>query len=392
MSDIVYLDNASTTFPKPDVVHDTMREFYRFNGVNPGRSGCELAQNAGNMVMETRRMFSEFFNPSLVQAGRTKDPDRLVFTLNATMSLNMIIAGLIGPGDHVITSLLEHNSVIRPVNHKVRKQNAESTFVAPDSRGYLDPEDIRRAIRSNTKLVIINHGSNVTGVVQDINAIGAVCREHGVPFAIDSAQTAGILPIDMHEANVSFLAFTGHKSLFGPSGTGGICVADDAEIESTIYGGTGIKSADPYQPEEYPYRLESGTLNLAGIAGMNAGLKWILDEGIETIHSREMGLLKTLQDGLSAIPGVTLIGSTGLDRRVPTVSIRIKGWNPVDFGAALDERFGVQVRPGLQCAPLIHEHHGTSPDGTVRFSIGAFNTGEHIDRALKAVSTLAGEH
>jgi len=392
MSDIVYLDNASTTFPKPDVVHDTVREFYRYNGVNPGRTGCELAQNAGNMVKETRRLFSEFFNASLIADGREKDPNRLVFTMNATMSLNLIINGLIGPGDHVVTSLLEHNSVIRPVNHKVRKEHAESTFVRPDSRGFLDPEDIRRAIRPNTKLVIINHGSNVTGVVQDINAIGAVCREEGVPFAIDSAQTAGILPIDMHAANVSFLAFTGHKSLFGPSGTGGICVADDADIASTMYGGTGIKSADPYQPEEFPHRLESGTLNLAGIAGMNAGLKWIMAEGLEAIHSREMALLKTLQDGLEAMDDVSIIGSTDFDNRVPTVSIQVDGWDPVDFGAKLDERFGIQVRPGLQCAPLIHEHHGTSPMGTVRFSIGAFNTHDHIHRTLDAVATLAGNH
>lgn len=392
MNDIVYIDNASTTFPKPDVVHDTVREFYRYNGVNPGRTGCELAQNAGNMVKETRRLFSEFFNQSLVRAGKEKDPNRLVFTMNATMSLNLIINGIIGAGDHVITSLLEHNSVIRPVNHKVRQENAESTFVAPDSRGYLDPDDIRRAIRSNTKLVIINHGSNVTGVVQDITAIGAVCREAGVPLAIDTAQTAGIVPIDMHESNVSFLAFTGHKSLFGPSGTGGICVADDADIASTIYGGTGIKSADPYQPEEFPHRLESGTLNLAGVAGMNAGLKWIISKGIENIYAHEMTLLKKLQGGLIEIPGVTIIGSTDFDRRVPTVSIRIDGWNPVDFGAELDEKYGIQVRPGLQCAPLIHEHHGTSPLGTVRFSIGAFNTEKHIDKALDAVAELAGNH
>ncbi|MGD2123038.1 MAG: aminotransferase class V-fold PLP-dependent enzyme, partial [Gemmatimonadota bacterium] len=272
MEDLIYLDNAATSFPKPDVTHDTARDFYRENGVNPGRTGCDMALKAEEMIHGTRKLLSDFFNPSLVEAGVEKDPNRLVFTMNATMSLNLIINGMVGVGDHVVTTTVEHNSVIRPVNHRV-KAGAEATFVSPDSEGYVDPEEIRKAIKANTTLVLVNHGSNVSGVVQDLKRIGAVCRDEGVPLAVDAAQTAGVLPIDMAELNISFLSFTGHKCLFGLPGTGGICVADDAHIEGTVYGGTGVRSAYPYHLEEYPYRLEAGTLNMAGIAGLSAGVR-----------------------------------------------------------------------------------------------------------------------
>ena len=390
MDRIIYLDNAATTFPKPDIVHDTVREFYSTKGVNPGRTGCDLAICAGEMVDSTRKGFSEFFNKSLVDSGKTKDPNRLVFTMNATMSLNLIINGMVKPGDHVITTMVEHNSVIRPVNHKVR-DGAEATYIVPDSEGYVDPEDIRKAIKKNTTLVIVNHGSNVTGVVQDLKSIGAVCKEAGVPFAVDSAQTAGVLPIDMAECNISFLSFTGHKGLFGPTGTGGICVADDAEIRGTIYGGTGVRSAVPYHLEEYPYRLEAGTLNLAGIAGLNAGLKWIQQKGIENIYAHEMELLKMLQDGLSEIPGVKIWGTKNLKNRVGTMSMTVANFDAQDVGTILDVEYGILTRTGLHCAPLIHDHHKSSPRGTVRFSMGPFNTKEHIEEAIRAISEIASD-
>jgi cysteine desulfurase/selenocysteine lyase len=388
MDEIIYLDNAATSFPKPDVVHDTVRDFYRENGVNPGRTGCDLALNAEHMIHGTRQRLSVFFNQSLVDAGTTKDPNRLVFTLNATMSLNLIINGMVKPGDHVVTTMLEHNSVIRPVNHKVR-DGAEATFVVPDSEGYVDPDDIRKAIKGNTTLVIVNHGSNVTGAVQDLEAIGAVCQEKGVAFAVDTAQTAGVLPIDMAKCHISFVSFTGHKGLFGPTGTGGICVADDAEIEGTVFGGTGVNSIHPYHLEEYPFRLEAGTLNLAGIAGLSAGLDWIEAKGIENIHRHELGLLRRLQEGLTAIGGVTLWGTQRLDRRVATLSMTVDGVDASDVGTILDVDFDVLTRTGLHCAPLIHQHHGTTPRGTVRFSVGPFNTAEHIDAALEAVAAIA---
>ena len=390
MENIVYLDNAATSFPKPDVVHDTVRDFYRQNGVNPGRTGCDLAINAEQMIHGTRKRLSAFFNRSLVKAGKPPDPNRLVFTLNATMSLNLIINGMIGPGDHIVTTMVEHNSVIRPVNHKV-KDGAEATYVVPDTEGYLDPEEIRKAIKKNTKLVIVNHASNVTGVVQDLKAIGAVCREEGVPFAVDTAQTAGVLPIDMAECNISFLAFTGHKGLLAPTGTGGICVADDAEIRGTIYGGTGVRSAVPYHLDEYPYRLEAGTQNLAGIAGLSAGLDWVEKKGLENIYKHEIELLGMLQNGLSEIEGVKIWGTTSLENRVATMSVTVDNYDASDVGTILDVDYSVQTRTGLHCAPLIHEHHGTTPRGTVRLSVGPFNTKGHIEAAIRAVAETAAD-
>lgn len=390
MKEMIYLDNASTTFPKPDSTHEFMSSFFREYGVNPGRSGCDAALRAEEMINDTRVKLSAFFNASLTRAGKTKDPNRLVFTHNATHALNMVLRGTLSPGDHVVTTMVEHNSVIRPINH-LKKTGVEATFVVPDGEGYVDPEDIRKAIKANTRLVIVNHGSNVIGVVQDVEAIGRVCAEEGVPFALDTAQTAGVIPIDMAEAHVSFLTFTGHKALFGPTGTGGICVADDAEIASSEWGGTGVKSAYPYHLEEYPYRLEAGTLNLMGIAGLHAGLEWVLERGVDSIRRHEMELLRVLQDGLSEVPGITIHGTTNLERRVATLSITIKNWDPSDVGTFLDVDYDIITRTGLQCAPLIHEHMGTAPRGTVRFSLGPFTTLEQVTHAIRAAEEISAK-
>ncbi len=388
MDGMIYLDNAATSFPKPDVVHDKMSHFYRTCGVNPGRSGCDMALQAEAMVDGTRRKLSALFNASLIQAGRPKDSARLVFTSNATHSLNLILKGTVGPGDHVITTWMEHNSVLRPVNHLV-KLGATATFLRPGADCRVDPDDVRRAIRPNTKLVIVNHASNVCGVVQDIPAIGAVCREAGVPLAIDAAQTAGAIPIDMAAWQVSFVVFTGHKSLLGPTGTGGICVADDAEIVSTMWGGTGVRSVEPYHLEEYPWRLEAGTLNVLGIAGLSAGVNWITEQGLGLIQEREDALAGMLAQGLREIRGVTVYAPADGQPRVPTLSITVKGWDPSDVGTLLDVDHNVLTRTGLQCAPKVHEHLGTAPRGTVRFSVGPFNTREDILTAIKAVGEIA---
>ncbi len=390
MDQIVYLDNAATSFPKPDAMHDAVREFYSRNGVNPGRTGCDLAINAEQMIHGTRKKLSAFFNPSLERAGRPKDPNRLVFTMNATMSLNLVINGTLKPGDHVVTTWVEHNSVIRPVNHKV-DLGVEATFVRPDGEGYIDPADIRKAIKPNTKLVIINHGSNVIGTVQDLKAIGAICEEAGVQFAVDTAQTAGVIPIDMAECHIDFVCFTGHKGLFGPTGTGGICVADDAEIEGTIYGGTGVRSAVPRHLKEFPYRLEAGTQNLAGIAGLCAGLDWITERGVDKIREHEIELLGLLQDGLRQVEGVKIRGTERLTDRVATMSITVDNFDPGDVGTILDVQYNIQTRTGLQCAPLIHEHIGTTPRGTVRLSIGPFNTREQIVFAVRSIAETAAD-
>jgi cysteine desulfurase family protein len=388
MDDIIYLDNAATTFPKPDVVHEKMSSFYRAYGVNPGRSGADMALQAEEMIHATRTKLSNLFNRSLLERGAPKDSNRLVFAANATHALNLVMRGTVHAGDHIVTTVVEHNSVIRPVNHMVRL-GAEATFVSPDGEGYLDPQDIHRAIRKNTALVIVNHGSNVCGVVQDLPAIGSVCHEAGVPFAVDAAQTAGVVAIDMAASHISFLAFTGHKGLFGPTGTGGLCVADDAVIESSVWGGTGVRSAEPYHLEEYPYRLEAGTVNLMGIAGLAAGHDWLLERGVESVHQHEIELLEMLQDGLREIKGVHIHGTTRLDHRVAVCSITVDGWDPSDVGTLLDVDHDVLTRTGLQCAPLIHQHLGTAPRGTVRFSIGPFNTTEHIARAVRAVGEIA---
>ena len=391
MENIIYLDNAATSYPKPDQVHDAVRDFYRNYGVNPGRTGCDLALHAEEMIHSTRKRLTAFFNRSLVEAGKPKDPNRLVFTLNATMALNLVIHGTLRDGDHIVTTVVEHNSVIRPVNHMVRDRGCTATFVRADSEGYLDARDIRKAIRPETRLVVVNHASNVTGVVQDLQSIGAVCREAGVPFAVDTAQTAGVLPIDMAECHISFLCFTGHKGLMAPTGTGGICVADDAEIRSSLHGGTGVRSADPYHLEEFPYRLEAGTQNLAGIAGLAAGLDWLEKRGIGSIREHEIKLLALLQAGLAAIPGVHIHGTRNLERRVATLSITVDGYDPSDVGTILDVDYDIQTRTGLQCAPLIHVHMATAPRGTVRFSVGPWNTQEHVETAIRAVAEIAAD-
>ncbi|HYL79774.1 MAG TPA: aminotransferase class V-fold PLP-dependent enzyme, partial [Candidatus Acidoferrum sp.] len=307
---------------------------------------------------------------------------------NATHSLNLILKGTVGPGDHVITTWMEHNSVLRPVNHLVRL-GAQATFLRPGADCRVDPDDIRRAIQPNTKLVIVNHGSNVCGAVQDIPAIGAVCHAAGVPLAIDAAQTAGAFPIDMADWHVSFVAFTGHKSLLGPTGTGGICVADDAVIASTMWGGTGVRSVEPYHLEEYPWRLEAGTLNILGIAGLSAGVEWIAEHGLEAIREREDTLAAMLAQGLREIRGVKVYFPADGQSRVPTLSITVKGWDPSDVGTLLDVDHSILTRTGLQCAPKAHEHLGTAPRGTLRFSVGPLNTQEDILAAIKAVGEIA---
>ena len=389
MSGLIYLDNAATSFPKPDVMHERMSHFFRTCGVNPGRSGCDMALQAEAMVDGTRRTLTGLFCPNR-PPDRPKDHNRLVFTSNATHSLNLILKGTVGPGDHVVTTWLEHNSVLRPVNHLVRL-GAEATFVRPGDDHLVDPAEIKRAIKGNTKLVIVNHGSNVCGAVQDLAAIGAVCREAGVPLAVDAAQTAGAMPIDMDAWQVSFLAFTGHKSLLGPTGTGGICVADDAEVATTMWGGTGVRSAHPYHLEEYPYRLEAGTLNVLGIAGLSAGVDWVLGQGLEEIHRRELELMDVLIAGLDGVRGVTVHAPRAGRPRVPTVSITVANWDAGDVGTMLDVDYDILTRTGLQCAPKIHEHLGTAPRGTVRFSIGPFNTRAEVESAVRAVAEIAAQ-
>ena len=385
MGNLIYLDNAATTWPKPDNVYKFMIDFYQSCGVNPGRSGFDKAIEAGNVVEDLRKQMTVFFG------GDIDATERLCFSYNATDALNLIIQGALNPGDHVITTCVEHNSVIRPINHLVRDNNVEATFIPFDANGFVDPDDIKKAMRANTKLVIVNHGSNVLGTVQPVAEIGAICREREILFAIDAAQTAGMIPINMKAMNIDVLAFTGHKSLMGSTGIGGLCVRKHVDLKQTRSGGTGVRSAYPYHLENYPYRMEFGTPNVVGIASLWAGQQWIAEYGgVEKIHAYEMNLARQLVDGFKQIEGITMYCCDSLDNHVSTVTITVDGLEAGDVGIMLDVDFDIATRTGLHCAPLVHKQIGTVDiHGGVRFAIGPFNTEDHIDRAIEAMQDIA---
>ncbi len=385
--ELIYLDNAATAWPKPDEVYRFMIDFYRTTGVNPGRSGYDLALEAGDMLEKLRRRLTKFFG------GDQDAPERLCFGYNATDALNLIIFGLLSAGDHVVTTTLEHNSVIRPINHLVRDGGVEATFVPFGGDGFVDPADIARAIRPNTKLVFVNHGSNVIGTVQPITEIGHICRERGVTFGVDTAQTAGVIPIDMQAMNVDVLAFTGHKALMGCTGIGGLCVRKHVQLKHTRAGGTGVRSAYTYQLDEYPWRMEFGTPNMVGVAALWAGQDWLDENGIAATHAHEMRLAQRLVDGLRKIEGVCLYCCDSLQNHVATVSLNIEGLEAGDVGTMLDADHNIATRTGLHCAPLVHDQLGTTDiHGGVRFSVGAFNTEAHIDAAIVAVESITRWH
>jgi cysteine desulfurase/selenocysteine lyase len=382
-SAIIYLDNAATTFPKPREVLDQMGEAYRRYGVNPGRSGYDLCVVAGDLVLETRKELTRFFNGT--------DPLRLVFAPNATEALNTALLGMLGPGDHAISTVFEHNSVIRPLNHLRRDHGVEVDFVPAGADFRLDPAEVAKRFRKNTRVVVVNHGSNVIGTIQPVAEIGRLCRERGIRLVIDAAQTAGMVPIDVEAMNVDVVAFTGHKSLLGPTGTGGLYVREGVEVRTTRFGGTGVHSANPFHLEEYPHRLEAGTGNVLGITGLHFAQAYLATRGLAEIYRHEMALFGRLQAGLQAIDGVTLHGPTRLEDRSPVLSFTVAGLDPSDVGTMLDVDYNVAARTGLQCAPLIHQHMGTGERGTVRLSVGPMNVERDIDVALHAVKEIAAD-
>lgn len=383
MDNLIYLDNSATTYPKPDSVYKFMDSFYREHGVNPGRSGFDAALEAEEIVMNTRKLLTEFFN-----AG--KDINRLTFSYNASDSLNMIIQGLASKGDHVITTMLEHNSVLRPLYHYEMNGVIEVSYIKFDERGYVDPDDIKKAIRKNTKMVIINHCSNVIGTIQPIAEIGKICKEAGVLLIVDSTQSAGAIPIDMQAMGIDVLVFTGHKCLMGPTGIGGSYVMENVTVKHTRFGGTGVRSAQLTHLNEYPYRLECGTLNLVGVAGLNAGVKWIMKNGMESLHNKEMQLWEKLRKGIQSIDNVITYCAKNTENHNPVLSFNIKGFEAGDVGTMLDVDYNIACRTGLQCAPRVHTVLETDKiHGTVRLSIGPFNTEEHIDKVIEAVKEIA---
>jgi cysteine desulfurase family protein len=381
MSKLIFLDNGATSFPKPEAVYQYMDFFFRNYGVNPGRSGYDLCMETGLVVEETRKMLTRFFNGT--------DPDRLCFGYNSTDALNLIIFGLLKPGDHAISTTLEHNSVLRPLYH-LSRAGVEVEHVPFDGAGFVDPREIRKRFRPNTRLVIVNHVSNVIGTVQPIAAIGKLCREAGIPFAVDASQSAGKVPVDMEAQFLDVVAFTGHKSLLGPTGIGGLYVREGVEIRHTRAGGTGVRSAVRPHLDEYPYRLEYGTPNVMGIAGLKAGVTWLQAKGLDAIHHEEMRLARILLDGLRAIPRVTLYCLDSLENHIAVLAFNIEGTEAADVGTMLDVDYGIACRTGLHCAPLVHEQIGTDRiHGAVRFGIGPFNTEEHIRTAVEAVGKIA---
>lgn len=384
MPDLIYLDNAATSFPKPPEVLAAMVDFARERGVNPGRAGFDLALAAGRDIEDARRELDAFFNNP---AG---DPDRLVFAFNATDALNTLIQGLCRPGDHVISTVTEHNSVLRPLKMLADSGIIEFDLARCDSGGYVDPQEIRGLIRPETRLVVVNHGSNVIGTVQPVAEIGALCRERDILMAIDAAQTAGVVEIDMAAMNIDVVAFTGHKSLLGPTGTGGLAVGPRADIRPTCWGGTGVKSAQRDHPDEFPWRLEAGTLNSIGIAGLREGLAHVARAGGPArILAAEMGPARMLRSALEDIPGIEVLGEWREGACLPVLSCTVAGLDPSDVGAILDVDHDIAVRTGLHCAPLIHQALGTGERGAVRFSFGPGSGEEDARRAAGAMAEIA---
>ncbi len=382
MDKLIFLDNGATSFPKPEEVYAFMDSFYRNFGVNPGRSGYDLCMETGELVETTREMLTEFFNG--------KDQNRLCFSYNSTDALNLVINGILKEGDHAITTTIEHNSVLRPLYHLYKYNGVEVDYIPFDSRGFVDPDEFPKKFKKNTKLVIINHASNVIGTIQPIKEIGKHCRKNGIPFAIDASQSAGKIPIDIEEMNVDVVIFTGHKSLLGPTGIGGLYVREGIEIKHTRAGGTGVRSAVRTHLDEYPYRLEYGTLNVLGVAGLQAGLKWLQKNGMNNLHEQEMRLTALLRDGLKDVEEVTLYCQGDLKDHISVLLFNIDGLEALNTATILDVDYNIACRSGLHCAPLVHEQLGTDKiRGAVRFGIGPFNTEAQIKIAINAVKEIA---
>ncbi len=400
MSDrMIYFDNAATSFPKAPGVNEAMSRFLAEDAANPGRAGHRMAVAAERMLDGVRLKLARLFEAD--------EPHRMVFALNGTDALNMAIKGVLGDGRfsggvaHVITTELEHNSVSRPLQAMADRKAIELTRITFDDAGFIDPGDVRKAIRPNTRLIVMTHASNVLGTIQDAAAIGAIAREHDVLFCLDAAQTAGVLPVSVKRMHIDLLAMPGHKSLLGPTGTGALYVGERCPASSLVVddktrlnpwreGGTGGDSSTPTQPAEFPHYLEGGTPNTVGIAGLGAGIDFINKQGIGAALQHEQAMVRKIIDRFAGDERFTVYGTTDAARRVGTVSLNINGFDAPDIGSILDDSFGIAVRPGLHCAPYTHRRLGTFPDGAVRVSPGAFNTDEELDRLIDALDQVAG--
>lgn len=378
---MIYLDNAATTRTKPPAVARAVLEALSSYG-NCGRGAHEGALSAARAIYETREKIA-----ALLGCPRV---DHVCFTQNSTQALNIAVSGLLGPGDHVISTDLEHNSVLRPL-YRLREAGGAVDFVPADRRGRLDYGAFEALLRPETRAVACTHASNLTGDVVDIAWVGRFAREHGLLLLLDASQTAGVLPIDMSALGIDVVCFTGHKGLMGPQGTGGLCLREGLEIRPFAVGGTGVQSYSEAQPGEYPARLEAGTLNGHGLAGLSAALDFLAETGIENIHAHEDALARRFYGAVRDLPGVTVYGDFDAPVRAPIVALNIGDRDSAEISDELAERFAIATRPGAHCAPRLHRALGTEEQGAVRFSWSCFNTEEETDRAAEAVHILARE-
>ena len=378
---MIYLDNAATSWPKPEPVYSAVSDALRRGG-NPGRGSSEKSKAAATDINEARAALALLFH--------IPDPKRIVFALNATDAINLGLQGMLEPGDHVITSQMEHNAVTRPLAY-LEDAGVRVSKIATDPALGADPEAVRSAICPETKLVVMTHGSNVTGALNPIEEIGQVCHEAGIPFMVDASQTAGAIPIDVAKMHIDLLAFPGHKSLLGPTGTGALYVAESVSPHPVRSGGTGVFSEVRLQPEQLPYYYEAGTQNTVGIAGLAAGAQYILERSVSSIYHEEQVMLQKLIDGLTQIPGVTVYGPTS-GPRAAAVSFNIEGMDCADAAMILETYYNISVRSGLQCAPDTHRMLGTFDlGGTIRVSPGLFTSEEDIEAFLDAIREIAEE-
>jgi len=380
---MIYFDNAATSYPKPKEVGRAMLHFLEKVGASPGRSGHRLSIEAGRLLYQTREGLAELLN--------VIDPLRIIFTLNVTEAINLVLKGLLRPGDQVITSSMEHNSVMRPLR-ELEKKGVEIKVVSCSPQGNLNPFDIEKSIKKNTALIVLNHASNVTGDILPISQVGSIARKHNIIFLVDAAQTAGCYPLDIKRDNIDLLAFTGHKALFGSPGTGGLVVGEGVDIKKLNplkVGGTGSRSESEEQPDFLPDIYESGTPNTVGLSGLNEGVRFILKGGIDKICQHEKNLITHLIEKLKEIPEVILYGEDHLKDRVAVVSFNLEDKWPSEVGLRLDEEYDIMCRVGLHCSPAAHKTIGTFPVGTVRFSMSWFNTFEEVDQAIIAIRNIA---
>ena len=378
---MIYMDNAATTIHKPEEVRAAVMAAFDTMG-NAGRGASVPALDASRIIYGTREKLARLFH-----AG---DPRRIVFTANSTESLNIALKGLFSRGDHVITTVLEHNSVLRPL-YECRENGVELTILGCDGKGRISYEEMEAAIQADTKAVVCTHASNLTGNMIELERVGAIAKRHGLLFVVDASQTAGVWPIDVEKMQIDVLCFTGHKSLLGPQGTGGMYVREGVYIRPLLSGWSGIDTYNEKHPAEMPTALEAGTLNGHGIAGLGAALSWIEKTGMDRIRQRELSLMRRFYNGVFRIPGVTVYGDLETEKRAPVVSLNILDYDSSEVSDELSTVYGIVTRPGAHCAPLMHRALGTVEQGAVRFSFSFFNTEEEVDLAIEAVRELARE-